>query len=128
MPLQAYTILESSTMSVFLHVTTSERPRPYWGSILKSNANGTYYSISLENVNRNEAGYVDFEKMIGLDGIALVNVVSNPQEATLTGRKELETRITHNDGSLCSSLLPLSYRVMLMTDSCRRNVEAIGAS
>lgn len=92
-------------MSVFLHVTTSERPRPYWGSILKSNSNGTYYSISLENVNRNDAGYVDFEKMIGLDGIALVNVVSNPQEATLTGRKELETRITHNDGNLCSSLI-----------------------
>ncbi|EPS94899.1 hypothetical protein FOMPIDRAFT_101305 [Fomitopsis schrenkii] len=102
----AYTILESSTMSVFLHVTTSERPRPYWGSILKSNSNGTYYSISLENVNRNDAGYVDFEKMIGLDGIALVNVVSNPQEATLTGRKELETRITHNDGGTWKRLVP----------------------
>ncbi|KZT68685.1 Oligoxyloglucan reducing end-specific cellobiohydrolase [Daedalea quercina L-15889] len=104
----AYTILESSTMSVFLHVTTSERPRPYWGSILKSNSNGTYYSISLENVNRNDLGYVDFEKMIGLDGIALVNVVSNPLEATLTGRKELETRITHNDGGTWKRLTPPS--------------------
>ncbi|KAH9832479.1 Oligoxyloglucan reducing end-specific cellobiohydrolase [Rhodofomes roseus] len=102
----AYTILESTTMSVFLHVTTSERPNPYWGSILKSNSNGTYYSISLENVNRNDAGYVDFEKMIGLDGIALVNVVSNTLEATLTGRKELETRITHNDGGTWKRLAP----------------------
>ena len=41
---QEVTESESSTMSVFLHVTTSERPRPYWGSILKSNSNGTYYS------------------------------------------------------------------------------------
>jgi hypothetical protein len=37
--------------------------------------------------------------MIGLDGIALINVVSNPKEAALTGRKELRTRITHNDGA-----------------------------
>lgn len=96
--MQAYTILESSTMSVFLHVTTSEPPAPYWGNILKSNSNGTYYGLSMDNVNRNDAGYVDFEKMIGLDGIALVNVVSNPHEAPLTKRKLLQTRITHNDG------------------------------
>lgn len=36
--------------------------------------------------------------MIGLDGIALINVVSNPHEAPLSGRKELQSRITHNDG------------------------------
>ncbi len=50
------------------------------------------------NVNRNEAGYVDFEKFAGLDGIALVNIVANAAEATLSGRKALQTRITHNDG------------------------------
>ncbi|KAI0351364.1 Oligoxyloglucan reducing end-specific cellobiohydrolase [Trametes cingulata] len=94
----AYTILESSTKSIFLHVTTSEPPAPYWGNILKSNSNGTYFGLSLPNVNRNNDGYVDFEKMINLDGIALVNVVSNPSEAPLTGRKLLQTMITHNDG------------------------------
>ena len=94
---QAYTILESSTMSVFLHVTTSEPPAPFWGNILESNSNGTY-GLSIDNVNRNDAGYVDFEKMIGLDGIALINIVSNPLQATLNGRKELQTKITHNDG------------------------------
>ncbi|KAI0794611.1 Oligoxyloglucan reducing end-specific cellobiohydrolase [Fomes fomentarius] len=102
----AYTILESSTMSVFLHVTTSEAPAPYWGNILKSNSNGTYFGLSMDNVNRNDAGYVDFEKMIGLDGIALVNVVSNPQEAPLTKRKLLQTRITHNDGGSWRRLPP----------------------
>ena len=81
-----------------MHVTTSEFPYPFWGSIIKSNSNGTYYGVSLENVNRNDQGFVDFEKMINLDGIALVNVVGNPQEAMVTRQKSLQTRITHNDG------------------------------
>ncbi|KAH9852157.1 Oligoxyloglucan reducing end-specific cellobiohydrolase [Lenzites betulinus] len=102
----AYTILESSTKSVFLHVTTSEAPAPYWGNILKSNSNGTYFGLSLGNVNRNDDGFVDFEKMINLDGIALVNVVGNPQEAPLTRRKLLQTRITHNDGGSWRALPP----------------------
>ncbi|KAM5541455.1 hypothetical protein V8D89_005009 [Ganoderma adspersum] len=102
----AYTILESSTESVFLHVTTSEPPAPFWGNILKSNSNGTYFGLSIDNVNRNDAGFVDFEKMIGLDGIALINVVSNPHEAPLTGRKLLQTRITHNDGGSWRPLIP----------------------
>lgn len=79
-------------------MTVSEPPAPYWGNILKSNSNGTYFGLSLDGVNRNEHGYVDFEKMINLDGIALVNVVSNMQEAAVTRRKEIQTRITHNDG------------------------------
>ncbi|KAI0071571.1 Oligoxyloglucan reducing end-specific cellobiohydrolase [Panus rudis PR-1116 ss-1] len=102
----AYTILESSTKSVFLHVTVSEPPAPWWGNILKSNSNGTYYGLSIDAVNRNDKGFVDFEKMIGLDGIALINVVGNVHEAPLTGRKELQTRITHNDGGTWKPLVP----------------------
>jgi hypothetical protein len=102
----AYTVLESSTGSLFFHMTMSEPPAPYWGTILKSNSNGTYFGIALENVNRDDRGYVDFEKMIGLDGIALVNVVSNPHEAALSGQKLLQTRITHNDGSTWKPLKP----------------------
>lgn len=101
---QAYTVLESSTSALFLHMTMSETPAPYWGAILKSNSNGTYFGISIENVNRDQRGYVDFEKMIGLDGIALINVVSNPEEATVTKVKKLQTRITHNDGGFSNWL------------------------
>lgn len=50
-------------------------------------------------VNRNEQGFVDFEKMLGLEGIALINVVSNWDEASITGTKRIQTRITHNDGA-----------------------------
>jgi hypothetical protein len=78
----------------------SEPPSPYWGNLLKSNSNGTYFGLSLENVNRDERGLVDFEKMIGLDGIAVVNIVTNPQEAKITNMKTIQTRITHNDGKL----------------------------
>lgn len=80
----------------------SEPPAPYWGNILKSNSNGTYFGLSIENVNRDERGYVDFEKMIGLDGIALINIVSNANEAAISGRKLLQSRITHNDGNISS--------------------------
>ncbi|KIK03719.1 hypothetical protein K443DRAFT_676547 [Laccaria amethystina LaAM-08-1] len=102
----AYTILESSTKSLFLHMTMSEAPAPFWGNILKSNSNGTYFGLALENVNRDDRGYIDFEKMIGLDGIALVNIVSNPTDATLSGHKQLQSRITHNDGSTGKPLTP----------------------
>ena len=44
---------------------------------------------------------VDFEKMINLDGIAVVNIVANPSDARRTGKKQLQTRITHNDGEHC---------------------------
>lgn len=111
---QAYTILESSTKSVFVHVTIQEPPGPAWGDILKSNSNGTYFGVSIENVRRNSDGYIDFEKMIGLDGIALVNIISNPQEATINRKEDVQTRITHNDGkynlNYISSSLTLALR------------------
>lgn len=71
---------------------------------IRSNSNGTYYGLSLEHVNRNTAGYVDFEKMIGLDGIAICNLVANPND--IAGRKRLVSRITHNDGGSWKPLPP----------------------
>ena len=63
----------------------------------------------MDNVNRNDAGYVDFEKVVNLEGIALINVVGNPQEAPLTRRKLLQTRITHNDGMALSVAFPACF-------------------
>lgn len=97
----AYTVLDSVTRAVFLHVTTQAAQ---WGDIIKSNSNGTYFASSLGRVNRDAHGFVDFEKMQGLDGIALANLVSNTHEASLSGRKALRTVITHNDGSLWKSI------------------------
>ncbi|CAI6277211.1 unnamed protein product [Periconia digitata] len=96
----AYTVLDSSTHSVFLHVTVNGvRDREY-GSILKSNSNGTSYVVSLNHVNRNFDGYVDFEKMQGIEGVAMATVVTNIEDVE-KGRagKNKQTRITHNDGA-----------------------------
>ena len=96
---RAYTVLDSSTHAVFLHVTVDSRKDFEYGSIVKSNSNGTSYVLSLDGVNRNTDGYVDFEKMLGLEGVALVNVVDNINAADEGQRKKLKTMITHNDGA-----------------------------
>ncbi|KAJ7019632.1 vacuolar protein sorting/targeting protein 10 [Mycena alexandri] len=128
----AYTVLESNTGALFLHMITSEPPSPYWGSILKSNSNGTYFGLSIKNVNRDDRGFVDFEKMIGLDGIALVNVVVNPQEALVTGHKVLQSRITHDDGASWKPLDPppkdsLGNKYKCRTTSCALHVHGYTA-
>lgn len=103
---KAYTVLESSTHAVFLHVTVETRKDFEYGSILKSNSNGTSYVLSLNGVNRDESGYVDFEKMIGLQGVALVNVVDNLAELEDGQPKKLKSMITHNDGAAWSRITP----------------------
>ncbi|KAF8527216.1 Oligoxyloglucan reducing end-specific cellobiohydrolase [Gautieria morchelliformis] len=121
----AYTVLESSTDSVFLHLTMSDRQGAEFGNILKSNSNGTFYGVSIEHVNRNPYGYVDFEKMIGLDGIALVNVLSNPEDAPLTGHKTLQSRITHNDGGTWKPLTPPKVDANKQKYSCTSSACAL---
>ena len=89
----------------------SESPSRFWGNILKSNSNGACFTLAIDNVNRNDIGYVDFEEMMGLDGIALVNIVSNPEEARVTNQKALPTRITHNDGTYVARCMACGLRV-----------------
>lgn len=96
---QAYTVLDSSTHSVFLHVTVNGREEQEYGSIIKSNSNGTSYVLSIQHVNRNTDGYVDFEKMQGLEGVALINIVSNHEAVDKGEKKKKKTLITHNDGA-----------------------------
>ena len=95
----AYTVLDSSTHAVFLHVTVENREGFEYGSIVKSNSNGTSYVLSINGVNRNQEGYADFEKMQGLRGVALVNVVENLTPASDGESKKLKSMITHNDGA-----------------------------
>lgn len=96
---KAYTVLDSSTHSVFLHVTVNNRENYEYGTIVKSNSNGTSYVLSLNGVNRNSPGYVDFEKMLSLEGVAIANVVDNLDDVERGEAKKLRTMITHNDGA-----------------------------
>lgn len=95
----AYTVLDSSTHAVFLHVTENDDEGHEYGSIIKSNSNGTSYVMSVKEVNRNEDGYVDFEKMQGIEGVAVINRVANPNDNGSGKAKKLKTYITHNDGA-----------------------------
>jgi photosystem II stability/assembly factor-like uncharacterized protein len=103
---QAYTVMDSSTHAVFLHVTVNPRPDQEYGSILKSNSNGTSYVTVLNGVNRDTPGYVDFEKMHGLEGVAMVNTVANIAKVEKGEKKQLKSMITHNDGAEWTWLPP----------------------
>ena len=120
---QAYTVLDSVTKSIFLHITTNAGTGREFGSLLKSNSNGTYFVTSLDYVNRNGAGYVDFEKLLGLEGVALVNIVSNSEEARKGQRKSLRTMMTHNDGGLWSYLVPPTKDSEGAAYSCKGDLE-----
>jgi hypothetical protein len=104
---KGYTVLDSSTHSVFLHVTVNNEPGLEYGTIIKSNSNGTSYALSLNAVDRDTLGYVDFEKMFGIEGLAMVNVVANYDSKNYAKEgKRLKTMITHNDGAEWSFLPP----------------------
>ncbi|KAI9824222.1 MAG: vacuolar protein sorting/targeting protein PEP1 [Thelocarpon impressellum] len=103
---QAYTVLPSSTHAVFLHVTVSGEQDAEYGPIIKSNSNGTSYVLALPHVNRDRNGYVDFEKVHGLEGVAVANVVDNVANVRETRQKKLKTVITHNDGAEWDHLPP----------------------
>lgn len=107
---QAYTVMDSSTHAVFLHVTVNPRKDQEYGSILKSNSNGTSYVLTLNGVNRDTAGFVDFEKMHGLEGVAIVNVVSNVDKVDQGNSKKLKSMVTHNDGAEWGYLPPPKAR------------------
>ncbi|KAJ1945121.1 vacuolar protein sorting/targeting protein PEP1, partial [Kickxella alabastrina] len=85
---------------LMMHVTKSSRAGAEWGSIYTSNSNGTYYRRTLEYVNRDENGLVDFERVRALEGVSIANTVANPEDVLKTNKpKRLQTRITNDGGS-----------------------------
>ncbi|KIJ89526.1 hypothetical protein K443DRAFT_16023 [Laccaria amethystina LaAM-08-1] len=53
---------------------------------------------SIRTLNRNDMGYVDYEKLYGVDGVGLANVVSNAEDVEGRGaRKQLKKMITFDD-------------------------------
>ncbi|KAH6689130.1 vacuolar protein sorting/targeting protein PEP1 [Plectosphaerella plurivora] len=99
----AYTVLDSSTHAVNLFVATETAKDQRYGSIIKSNSNGTSYVMSAPKVNCNNNYFVDFEKIIGLEGVVLINSVAG---TTKDGQKMLQTLISHSDGAQWAYLPP----------------------
>ena len=102
----AYTILNVNSKQIFMHVTTNPIEGEQYGALLKGNYNGTMYVTSIRHVNRDDHAYVDFESVEGLEGISLLNVVSNVKEIESKKErdKKLKTLITHNDGATWNPL------------------------
>jgi len=73
-------------------------------------------------VNRDAEGYVDFEKMLGLEGVAMVNVLANVQGAEDGEKKKLKSMITHNDGAEWALIPPPK------TDALGNNYECVGVA
>lgn len=94
----AYTIVESTTHSLAVDVVLQDQSAI--GTLFISNSNGTFFVESLKDTNRNEMGYVDYERLYGVEGVGLANVVSNAEDVEGRGaEKRLKTFITFNDGS-----------------------------
>ena len=102
----SYTALDSSTHSIFLHATVNGGMDTAYGSIIKSNSNGTSFVMSLEHVNRDNRGLVDFEKLLGVEGAAVANIVANVDRVDQRAPKKKKTMITHNDGADWALITP----------------------
>jgi len=94
----AYTVVESSTHSVAVDILTS--PSANIGTLFVSSAEGTYFVEALADTNRNEYGIVDYETLVGLEGVVIANVVANREEVVGWNEdKKLKTVITYDDGT-----------------------------
>jgi photosystem II stability/assembly factor-like uncharacterized protein len=98
-----YTALDSSTHAVNLFVQRESKSGRELGTIIKSNSNGTSYVVSADYVNCDENSYADFERVAGLEGLTLINIVANSGKDE---KKQLQTKISHNDGAEWGYLKP----------------------
>jgi len=99
-------MLESTTHSLAVDVVLKDGSPV--GTLFVSNSNGTYFVESLKDTNRNDFGYVDYERIYGVEGIGIANIVSNVQEFE-AGRgqpKKLKSFVTFDDGSNWSLIPP----------------------
>lgn len=100
----AYTIVESTQHSILVDVNSA--PSSATGTLFTSNSNGSMFTRSLEHTNRNKAGIVDFEKLVGVEGVSVCNTVGNWEEVEgKGGDKQLKSMITFDDGRSRYSLV-----------------------
>lgn len=97
----AYTILESTPYSIQVDVLSGHITSPM-GTFFTSNSNGTYFTRGLDHTNRIPSGAVDNEKIEGIQGILLANVVKNFREveSNILAEKEIVSQISFDDGKL----------------------------
>lgn len=102
----SYTIVESTTHSLAIDVQ-SHSSRGI-GTLFVSNSNGTFFVESLKDTHRSDVGYVDFEELVGIDGVGLANYVANARQLDggKTAKANLKSVITYDDGSSWEPIQP----------------------
>ncbi|KAG1467598.1 hypothetical protein G6F56_004322 [Rhizopus delemar] len=94
---KSFTLIESSNPALLVDVLAGDNA--HYGSLYKSNSNGTFFSKSLENTNRNSMGYIDVERIPGVEGVLMANQIMNPRQVeSQMVEKLVRTRISFDDG------------------------------
>jgi len=83
---------------VFLGITTNDVKGYKFGNLFTSDSRGNYFSLSKKFLNQGDEGTVDFEKMQGVNGVALMNEVMNPNDVLQRSPKQIRSLITFNNG------------------------------
>ena len=99
-----FTLLQSASGNLIIDVSKSNVQGREVGRLFKANSDGIYFSLLLENTNRNNLQLVDWEAIGGIEGVALANQVINTRELARDGAKKLRTLISFNDGGSWSPL------------------------
>ncbi|KAI8868427.1 Oligoxyloglucan reducing end-specific cellobiohydrolase [Ramicandelaber brevisporus] len=90
---------ESSSSSSSSGMNSASSNKPY-GTLYRSNSNGTYFTPLLSGVHRANTGLVDYESVAGVHGIALANIVKNAEDfdgGHLPSKPQLQTVMTHGE-------------------------------
>lgn len=117
--------MDSLTGNLFLHVIESLSRGSEYGTIFKSNWDGSQFKKSLEAVNQNQKGFVDFEKIEGINGTIIANRISNYQELSRGASKMVETKISIDDGESWSYLAAPTLDSKSKKFKCSKNCERL---
>ncbi|PMD61031.1 Oligoxyloglucan reducing end-specific cellobiohydrolase, partial [Hyaloscypha bicolor E] len=102
-------ILPSPTHCLFALLSTGNNKGAAYGTLVKDSGRGTPFVSVLPGVNRIQTGEVDFERINGLEGIIIINIVSNLRAAIRGEPKKLKTKISFNDGADWRLIPPPSH-------------------
>jgi hypothetical protein len=107
----AYTPVESTKYSLVVDVVFHEMMAT--GTLFMSNSNGVFFVESLKYTNRNAMGFVDYERIYGVEGVGMANIVMNPVDVeSRNAQKRLKTYITFDDGLSTPSFLPSLFGII----------------
>ncbi|KAJ3370323.1 vacuolar protein sorting/targeting protein PEP1 [Allomyces arbusculus] len=107
---EGYTVVPSHRGALFVDVAMHTGEKAAFGRLFKSNLNGTLLTMVHDDTNRNTRGFVDFERIQGIQGLAVLNTVVN-KNAVVRGAepKKVVTVMTYDDTQSWTPLTPPMY-------------------